>query len=223
LGEGKMFFKKKRFEREGDRVWATSELKWNGMVDEMIREQNQYLLILATAHFQKTFNEMRQQFQSKNVKFKDYDQSFSFHVGESKEERAPILLIPAEKLSELDGYFQLLGEPEAKGREVLIVSAEHHPIKEGDEMLFSFASRLPCRVRIRFHCALDEPLFKLFGGERILSLLNNLGWNEKDYISHSAINSAIEKAQEKVKEKARGDQRVDSSDEWFYYNVTSHP
>ncbi len=218
-----MLFKKKKYEREGDRVWATTDLKWMGIVDDLIKEKNQYVLILATAHFQKTLNEMRRQFQNKNVKYKDYDQSFSFQIRESKEEGTPILLIPAEKLSELDGYYQPLGEPEVKGREVLIVSAEHHPIKEGDDCLISFASRLPCRSRIRFHCALDEPLFKLFGGERILSLLNNLGWNEKDYISHSAINSAIEKAQEKVKEKARGNERVDSVEDWFYYNVTSHP
>ncbi|MBM4325436.1 MAG: hypothetical protein FJ115_17950 [Deltaproteobacteria bacterium] len=218
-----MFFKKKKFAREGDRIWATSELKWNGMVDEMIKEQNQYLLILTTAHFQKTLIEMRQQFQRKNLNFKDYDQSFSFHMGEWKEERAPILLIMAEKLSELDTCIQQLGEPEIKNGEVLMIAAEHHPLKEEDEVLFSFMSRLPCRSRIRFHCALDEPLFKLFGGERVVSLLKSLGWNEKDHISHSVISSAIEKAQEKVKQKARGNQRVDSIEDWFRYNATPPP
>jgi preprotein translocase subunit SecA len=131
------------------------------------------------------------------------------------------LLILAEKLSELDTCIQQLGEPEIKNREVLMIAAEHHPLKEGDEVLFSFMSRLTCRSRIRFHCALDEPLFKLFGGERVSSLLKNLGWKEKDHISHSVISSAIEKAQEKVKQKARGNQRVDSVEDWFHYNATT--
>lgn len=217
-----MFFKKKKYEREADRVWATTDLKWMGIVDDLIKEKNQYFLILIVAHFKKTADELRKQFQIRNLKFKDYDGSFRFHVGRWKEE-GPILLLRTEKLFELETLIHPLGEPEMKNREVLIVAAEHHPLKEGDEVILSFLSRLPCRSKIRFHCALDEPLLKMFEAGRVLGLLNNLGWNKKDYISHSAINSAIEKAQEKVKRKARGDQRVDSSDEWFYYNVTSHP
>ncbi len=216
-----MFFKKKKYEREGDRVWATTELKWRGMVDEIIKESDQYILILATAHFKKTVHEMRKQFQTRGLKFKDYDAAFRFHVEEWKEGRGPVLLVMAEKLSELDTLFQPLEEAEMKGREILISAAEHHPLKEGDEILFSFASRLPCRSRIRFHCAIDEPLFKMFGGDRLSSILKNMGWNENDSISHSMIISAIEKAQEKVKQKARGNERVDSVEDWFYYNVTS--
>lgn len=122
---------------------------------------------------------------------------------------------------ELNPTIRQFGEAELQGKEVLIIAAEHHPLAESDEVLLSFMDNLPCRSRIRFHCALDEPLFKMFGGERVISLLKNLGWNEKEYISHPVISSAIEKAQKKVKDKAKGNQRVESNDEWFYYNLTS--
>jgi preprotein translocase subunit SecA len=47
-----------------------------------------------------------------------------------------------------------------------------------------------------------------------------LGWDEREYISHPLISSAIEKAQKRIKDKATGNQRVDSMDEWFHYNLT---
>lgn len=219
-----MFFKKKKYEREEDRVWGTTDLKWAGMVDDLIRERNQYPLMLAVAHFKRTADEMRKQFQARNVVFKDYDESFGFHPGGWKEkEGRPLLLVRAERLSEMETLVQSLEEVEMKNREVLIVVAEHHPLKEGDEVILSFLSRLSCRSKVRFYCALDEPLFKYFEVGRVLELLKNLGWNEKDYISHSAFRSAIEKAQEKIKQKVKANHHVDSAEDWFSYHIPSHP
>jgi hypothetical protein len=105
-----------------------------------------------------------------------------------------------------------------KDKELLFIIAEHHPLYECDEALLSFMPNLPCRSRVRFHSALDELLWKIFGAERALGVLKRLGLDEKQYISHHLISSAIEQAQKKIKDKATGNQRVDSMEEWFYYN-----
>ena len=41
-----MLFKKK-IQREDDRVWPTTELKWNGIVEEILSVSGNYLLVLA--------------------------------------------------------------------------------------------------------------------------------------------------------------------------------
>jgi hypothetical protein len=54
-----LLFKKKNIQREDDRVWATTELKWNGIADEILSESGNYLLVLAVAHFKKTAAEKK--------------------------------------------------------------------------------------------------------------------------------------------------------------------
>ena len=125
----------------------------------------------------------------------------------------------AEKISEFNERMKQLALPEIKNQEVLFIVAEHHPLPECDEALLSFMSNLPCPSRIHFHSALDEPLLKMFGAERVLDILKHLGLDERQYISHPLISSAIEKAQKRIKDKATGSQRVDSMDEWFHYNL----
>jgi preprotein translocase subunit SecA len=218
-GQG-LLFKKKNIQREDDRVWTTTELKWNGIVDEILSERSNYLLVLAVAHFKKTAAEMRVRFQARNLQIKDFEEAFSFHSSELKKAANQPLIVMAERISEFDGRMRHLGASEIKNQEILFIVAEHHPLHECDEALLSFMSNLPCRSRIRFHSALDEPLLRMFGAERVLDIVKRLGLDERQYISHPLISSAIEKAQKRIKDKATGNQRVDSIDEWFHYNLT---
>ncbi len=116
------------------------------------------------------------------------------------------MLIMAENISELDGRIRQFGE----SKRVLVLVAEHYPLPEGDEALFSFLSNLPSQSTIRFHSALDEPFFKM---------IQTLQPNENEYISHHFVTSAIRKAQENIKKKTRDNNRVDSMEEWFHYNL----
>jgi hypothetical protein len=67
-----LLFKKKHVQREDDRVWATTELKWNGIVDEILDESGRYLLVLVVAHFKKTAVEIRARFHARNLQIKDF-------------------------------------------------------------------------------------------------------------------------------------------------------
>jgi len=215
-----LLFKKKNIQREDDRVWATTESKWNGIVDEILSESGNYLLVLAIAHFKKTAAEMRVRFQTRNLQIKDFEEGFNFNNGGLGKGRNQALIVMAERISEFDGRMTQLGASEMKKQELLFIVAEHHPLHECDEALFSSMSNLRCRSRIRFHSALDEPLLKMFGAERVLDVVKHLGLDERQCISHPLISSAIEKAQKRIKDKATGNQRVDSMDEWFHYNFT---
>ena len=215
-----MLFKKKIVQREDDRIWATTELKWKAIADEILIESPNYFLVLAVAHFKKTATDMRIQFQARNVKIKDSEGAFNFDRSELKKASNQALIVIAERISEFNERIKQLAVPEIKDQEVLFIVAEHHPLYERDEALLSSIENLPCRSRIRFHSALDEPLLKMFGAERVLDFVKHLGLDEKQYISHPLISSAITKAQKRIKDKATGNQRVDSMDEWFHYNLT---
>ncbi len=212
-----MFFKKK-VQRDDDRIWITADLKWNGIVNEIPKERSENVFILVVAHFKKTAAELKNQFQSRGLVLKDYEGHSHFgQWGEKADTNQPVLIM-AERISELEGAIRQFGE----SKRILVLVAEHYPLPEGDDALLSFLLNLPCQSTIRFHSALDDPLFKIFGGDRIsnvMKMLETLGQGEKECISHSLVTSAIQKAQKDIKKKATGNNRVDSMEEWFQYNL----
>jgi hypothetical protein len=211
-----LFFNK-RVQRDDDRIWITTDLKWSGIVNEILKGRTENVFILVVAHFKKTAAELKKQFQSRGLEFKDYEEHSYFGQWEKIDTNQPVLIM-TEKISELDGTIRQFGE----SKRVLVLVSEHYPLPEADEALLSFPSNLPCRSTIRFHSALDEPFFKMFGGEGMSSaikMIQTLQPNENEYISHHFVTSAIRKAQENIKKKARGDNKVDSMEEWFQYNL----
>jgi hypothetical protein len=214
---GQRLFLKKRCQTDDDRIWMTTDQKWNGIINDILTERSENVFVLVVAHFKKTAAEVKKQLQSRGLNFEDYESHSHFGQWEKTDTNQPVLIM-AEKISELDETIRQFGE----SKRVLVLVAEHYPLPEGDEALFSFLSNLPCRSTIRFHSALDDPLFKIFGGEgigRVVEIMKTLGQNEKEYISHHLVTAAIRKAQENTKKKARGDNKVDSMEEWFQYNL----
>ena len=65
----------------------------------------------------------------------------------------------------------------------------------------------------------DGVSFKTFGGERIIKIIQTMGQDENECICYPVITAAIRKAQKDIKKKARANNRVDSMEEWFQYNL----
>ncbi len=57
-----LFFKK-RVQRDDDRIWMTTDLKCNGIINDIVTERSENVFILVVAHFKKTAAEMKKQFQ----------------------------------------------------------------------------------------------------------------------------------------------------------------
>jgi hypothetical protein len=96
-----------------------------------------------------------------------------------------------------------------------VVFVEHHPsgIKE-KELL----EKLPIREAI-FYSALDEPLFKHFGGDKIVLMMEKLGLSENEAIEHPMISAAIENAQEKISTGLVIEHSAQSQADWFSKNI----
>jgi preprotein translocase subunit SecA len=70
-----------------------------------------------------------------------------------------------------------------------------------------------------FYSALDEPLFKFFGGDRISSMIEKLGLSENEAIEHQMISTAIKNAQEKISKQVVIDYSAQSQAGWFSKNI----
>ena len=100
-----------------------------------------------------------------------------------------------------------------------IIVVEHYPIEERDNLILSLAQTLGLDRPVRFFSSLEDPLFREFGSDRYVDVLNALSKGSTQPITGNPISDAIRVAQRKIQKKAVGDQYVSSPEEWFAYNI----
>lgn len=98
-----------------------------------------------------------------------------------------------------------------------VIFVEHHPLAEKENILFK---KLGLQ-EVKIWSALDEPLFQLFGGERIIQLMKQLGMKEEEAIEHSMISKSIHNAQEKIASKVSIEQSARSQKDWLLQNMSA--
>ncbi|HEX2525322.1 MAG TPA: preprotein translocase subunit SecA [Geminicoccus sp.] len=90
---------------------------------------------------------------------------------------------------------------QAKVKEVgglYVIGTERHESRRIDNQLRGRSGRQGDPGRSKFFLSLDDDLMRIFGSERIDSMLQKLGLKEGEAIVHPWINKALEKAQQKV-------------------------
>ncbi|MBT7356066.1 MAG: preprotein translocase subunit SecA, partial [Rhodospirillaceae bacterium] len=81
---------------------------------------------------------------------------------------------------------------------LFIVGTERHESRRIDNQLRGRAGRQGDTGASKFFLSLEDDLMRIFGSERIDSMLQKLGLQEGEAIVHSWVNKALEKAQQKV-------------------------
>lgn len=94
------------------------------------------------------------------------------------------------------------GVKEAGG--LAIVGTERHESRRVDRQLRGRAGRQGDPGSSQFFASLEDNLMRLFGSERIASLMDRMGLKEGEVIQHSMITKSIERAQKKVEENNFG-------------------
>ncbi len=85
-----------------------------------------------------------------------------------------------------------------------IVGTERHESRRVDRQLRGRAGRQGDPGSSQFFVSLEDNLMRLFGSERISSLMVRMGVEEGEVIQHSMISKSIERAQKKVEENNFG-------------------
>ncbi len=94
------------------------------------------------------------------------------------------------------------GVKEAGG--LAIIGTERHESRRVDRQLRGRAGRQGDPGSSQFYIALEDDLMRMFGSERIASIMDKLGYKEGDVIQHSMISNSIQRAQKKVEENNFG-------------------
>ncbi len=79
-----------------------------------------------------------------------------------------------------------------------ILGTERHESRRIDNQLRGRSGRQGDPGSSRFYLALEDDLLRIFGGERMTSIMDRLGMEEGEPIEHNLISKAIENAQAKV-------------------------
>ncbi|MEO9003457.1 MAG: preprotein translocase subunit SecA [Ginsengibacter sp.] len=95
-----------------------------------------------------------------------------------------------------------VGVKEAGG--LAILGTERHESRRVDRQLRGRAGRQGDPGSSKFFVSLEDDLMRMFGSERIASLMDRMGYKEGEVIQHNMISKSIERAQKKVEENNFG-------------------
>lgn len=79
-----------------------------------------------------------------------------------------------------------------------IIGTERHESRRIDRQLRGRSGRQGDPGSSRFHLSLEDDLMRLFGSERIASIMDRIGVGEGEVITHKMVTKAIERAQKRV-------------------------
>jgi preprotein translocase subunit SecA len=94
------------------------------------------------------------------------------------------------------------GVKEAGG--LAIIGTERHESRRVDRQLRGRSARQGDPGTTQFYVSLEDDLMRMFGSERIASLMDKMGYKEGEVIQHSMVTKSIERAQKKVEENNFG-------------------
>ena len=130
-----------------------------------------------------------------------------------------------ESIDELENYFlraniqatiskaRTINKSQIEGSNIIFI--EHYPMKSKELQLLEQLSL----KEVVFLTALDEPLLKYFGGEKLITMMQNMGMKEDEAIEHSLITQSIANAQEKIEARISIEQSTRSQAEWMERNL----
>jgi hypothetical protein len=103
----------------------------------------------------------------------------------------------------------------AKLQNKVPVFAEHYPLHQKEtDLIKNWNSE-----KIVVYSALDEPLFKHFGSDKLIPLMKMMGMKEDEAIEHSMVTKSIIKGQEKIAQQVTLEQSATSQEEWMRKNI----
>src|SRR5688572_8789330 len=110
-------------------------------------------------------------------------------------------LPPEEKKSQVEklrGEWQALHDQVVKAGGLHIIGTERHESRRIDNQLRGRSGRQGDPGSSRFYMALEDPLLRIFAGERINRIMVMLKMPEGEAIEHTMVTRSIESAQRKV-------------------------
>ena len=104
----------------------------------------------------------------------------------------------AKKIAKIEAEIEAARQVVIESGGVMIIGTERHESRRIDNQLRGRSGRQGDPGASKFYLSLEDDLMRIFGSERMDSMLRKLGLEEGEAIVHPWVNKALEKAQEKV-------------------------
>ncbi len=104
----------------------------------------------------------------------------------------------AKRREQIDGEVQVQKQKALEAGGLYVIGTERHESRRIDNQLRGRSGRQGDPGRSKFYLALDDDLMRIFGSERMDSVLKTLGLQEGEAITHPWMNKSLEMAQKKV-------------------------
>jgi preprotein translocase subunit SecA len=194
-------------EDRNDLVFKTKREKYNAVIDEIekLREAGRPVLVGTTSVeiselLSRTLNIRKIPHQVLNAKLHQKEADIVAEAGR------PGTVTIATNMAGRGTDIKLTPEAKAAGG-LAIIGTERHDSRRVDRQLRGRAGRQGDPGSSQFFVSLEDNLMRLFGSERIASLMDRMGHKEGDVIEHSMVTKSIERAQKKVEENNFGSRK----------------
>ena len=103
-----------------------------------------------------------------------------------------------KKIGDMRAEWQVLHEQVVAAGGLHIIGSERHESRRIDNQLRGRSGRQGDPGSSRFYLSLDDPLLRIFAGERLRSIMDRLKMPEGEAIEHPLVTRSLESAQRKV-------------------------
>lgn len=214
------FFKRKKANAKHleDYIWVNKAKRYQGLYHECKQLIRSERLVFIVPFFSETLEEIEFIFQHQKentaVRCKRLDHAISFKEATHQE----VYLVTQQWLT----HTFLPKADDFLASHISFLFPEHYPVLSREEEIEK-AINTPdwTNATYRYFNSLDSHLFQTFGSDRILSVLDKLGMDKNEVISHKMVTKSIQRAQKTLTAKISKEQPADSEKEWFERNMKS--
>lgn len=186
-----------------DRVWRTSPMAMRGMITDAMQAITHKQVPVVLCYFDNELNQINAFLSEKRV-------PNSALANYNRQEQVVWYSLASTATSLLSSLPK---------ESVTILFFGHYPLPTKENELLQKIQQAVPSAKIVFYSSLDEPAFKIFGGERLTSLLDSMGMKEDEAIEHAMVTRSMLRAREKVQSSVRTEISAQSEEEWYAKNV----
>ena len=187
-----------------DRIYRTKREKYNAVIDEiqkLIGEGRPVLVGTTSVEISELLSKMlnirKIPHQVLNAKLHQHEAEVVAEAG-----RRGVVTI-ATNMAGRGTDIKLTPEVKEAGG-LAIIGTERHESRRVDRQLRGRSGRQGDPGSSVFYVSLEDDLMRMFGSERIASVMDRMGFQEGEMIEHNMISNSIERAQKKVEENNFG-------------------
>ena len=187
-----------------DRIYRTKREKYNAVIDEIVNMVNQGRPVLVGTTSVEISELLSRMLTLRKIKHNVLNAKLHQQEAQIVAEagRTGVVTI-ATNMAGRGTDIKLTDEVKAAGG-LAIIGTERHESRRVDRQLRGRAGRQGDPGSSVFYVSLEDDLMRMFGSERIASVMDRMGFEEGEMIEHSMISSSIERAQKKVEENNFG-------------------